>query len=144
MVAFLALLLLAILSPAPACAVLAHSWDFPGGFVPVLQLIVLSALGGGSHLSQEASTEGQAALLDVGNGFILLVLLLARCCQPEPGCSELSEGKGWLGGCRGPPARVLSGLAAANPPLPQQGQRRGPVRSHGMKKRRWRDQVSAR
>lgn len=37
---------------------------------------------------------------------------------------------------------VLLVLATANLPLPQQGQRRGPARSHGMKKSTGRDQVS--
>lgn len=53
-----------------------------------------------------------------------------------------------LDDCRGPgdvlptSGLVLLVLATANPPLPQQGQRRGPARSHGMKKSRERDQVS--
>lgn len=65
-------------------------------------------------------------------------------------CLELSKGKGQLGDCGGPRELLLvSGLvllvpAAANLPLPQQGRRRGPARSHDMKKSRWRDQVIVR
>lgn len=62
--------------------------------------------------------------------------------------SELCERKEQLSGCRAPgefllmPCLILLVHAAANPLLPQQRQRRGPVRSHDTKKSRWTDQVS--
>lgn len=84
-------------------------------------------------------------------GFILLMQLLACWYHPSlcwDMCSELSEGREQLSDSRAAGELLLMSClvlvvpVAANPLLPWQRQRRGPVRSLDTKKSRWRDQVS--